>query len=133
MASKFVGRDAQVYSIDGTVLLGRWETIVFKPKKYWADVTSSDAVTPEKRKMMDGVSATLKNWIDTTGSLALLEPETRDKVTVIFTEINSGRTAILNAGIMDGEAAFSQESGKDTIELETVGLNPDGSFPFSYI
>lgn len=132
MGQKFVGRDVQVFSIGGVSMIGRWESITVKITKTWSEVTSSDADTPEKRRLLNIYSATCKTWIDTAGSISLAEALIADTVIIFFTEVNSGKTMQLVGGIMNSEAAFGAENGKDSMDVESVGLY-GGAQPLTYL
>lgn len=143
--SKFVGHDVRVFAVEAagqdgnpangatTNFLGRWESIEVTLTNQWATVSSSDATQPEKRWKMAEFTASLKTWIDNTGSQQMLLFGQAQLVVVTFTEINSGRVMVLRAGISKASATWNMDSGKDSVELEDVGSgNFNGAATFSY-
>jgi len=131
-STKVVGRDVTVYTlsvIDGnanvggvTGMLGRWESVEVSQDNTWFDVTPAGALETEERFGRMKWEGSCKGFIDGSGSTALIMAQATPYILLVFTEVMSGMTVTMRAGIDKAGATFGDKDAKDTLDFSSKGV-----------
>lgn len=129
-----IGKDVSVFTITAGgsfSFLGKWESLTIDFKYTWATATPADALTPYKRQTMYDFTGNLAGFMDGSGSELLQIAMNNLSVFMVFTEVNSGLTMQLFAGITSAGFTANQEAWKDKLDFESIGLYQGGA-PLQY-